>query len=127
MTSKTFAWTGTMTATADCQLCGPCDPPAYRTFFEISPVGQNFKTISVKVSGKVLHWRFEWLHDKATYVKMHTNDSPEERYIGIYDYQKNVVHEAPASVTKNSEFFVLTNIMLDKFIKNNLKYLYNAL
>ena len=127
MTSRTFSWTGTMTATADCQLCGPCDPPSYQTFFELTPVGRNNKTISVKISGKVMHWSFEWFHDRATYVRMWTNDSPEQRYVGIFDHEKNIVNEAPASVAKTSEYYILTNLMLDKFIKNNLKYVYNAL
>ena len=127
MTNQTHGYLGTMTATADCQLCGSMEPPSYRTFFELTPVAKNNKTISAKVNGKIMHWSFEWLHDRATYVKMWTNDSPEQRYVGIFDYQKNVVHEAPASINKTSEYFIMTNIMLDKFVKNDLKYIFDAI
>jgi len=125
MTSKTYADFGTMTGTASCELCGNVDPPAFKTFFELTPVGKNHKSITIKVNNKVMHWRFDWFQGKPAYVKF--IDSERDLYVGIFDYEKNRVFPAPASLNADSEIFVLTNIMLQKFSKGELKYLFDIL
>jgi hypothetical protein len=120
--TKTFADFGTMTATAPCELCGAVEPPKFRTFFELTPFHGNSKTIVVKVSGQVLYFCFEWLHDRPTYVKMYTSDNTTPRYVGTYDYSKNRVFTAPTGLSADSQYFVITNMMLEKFAAEKLSY-----
>jgi len=125
MTSRTYADYGTMTGTAPCELCGSVEPPDFRTFFELTPVGKNYKSISIKVNSKIMHWRIDWFQGKPAYVKF--IDSERDLYVGTYDYEKNRVFSAPASLHADSEVFVLTNIMLQKFCKGDLKYYFDLL